>query len=354
MSTTDSRDDERMMQHALKLAQLGIGTVSPNPAVGAVIVKDGIIIGEGYHEKAGQGHAERRAIQDARARGMSDHLKGSTLYVTLEPCSSYGRTPPCTEAIIETGIARVVYGAVDPDKRHRGRADEVLRAAGVRVQGRVAEAACRAFLEPWAHAVQKGMPWVMAKIACTLDGRITRQSERWLSGDESLSFVHQLRAESDAILVGGNTVRADKPALTIRRPQRALPACKQQPWRVVLTRHRDTLPADAPLFADEHAERTLVYENVDDLRGMLHELYARYGVVRLMLECGGHLLRLFLEQGLVQEWVQVITPHLGGGEDLLLPGGWLPMEYGLSCVEYLPMGQDMVLRGKMRVSAHVR
>lgn len=347
MSPEQSREDERLMQHALQLAQRGVGTTSPNPAVGAVIVKDGSIIGEGYHEQAGQAHAERRAIADAVSRGCAEQLRGATIYVTLEPCSSYGRTPPCTEAILEAGISRVVYGAVDPDKRHRGRADALLRAAGVQVQGRVAEEACRAFLEPWAHAVQNHMPWVTAKIAGTLDGRTTRKEERWLSCAESLAYVHQLRAESDAILVGGNTVRLDKPALTIRHLQQPLPACKQQPWRVVLTRQRSSLPMDAPLFADAHADRTLVYEHVARLSDVLHELYENYGVVRLMLECGGGLLRRFLEQGLVQEWVQVITPHLGGGPALLLPGDWLPAEYGLRGAEWQPVGQDMVLRGRL-------
>ena len=339
--------DEQWMQKALQLAQLGVGTTSPNPPVGAIIVREGVVLGQGYHEQAGRAHAERRAIQDARERGNGDKLRGATIYVTLEPCSSYGRTPPCTEAILEAGISRVVYGAVDPDKRHRGRADALLRAAGVSVQGRVAEGACRAFLEPWAHAVRNGRPWVVAKIATTLDGRITRARERWLSGEESLSYAHRLRVESDAILVGGNTVRTDRPALTIRRPLTPAPACKQQPWRVVLTRRRDTLPQDAPLFADEHAARTLVYEDVKDLSAMLCELYRERGVVRLLLECGGTLLRDFLEQGLVNEWVQVITPYLGGGADLMLPGGYLPAELAVEHDEPLLLGRDIVLRGRV-------
>lgn len=344
MSTAE---DEQWMQRALELAHLGVGTTSPNPPVGAVIVKQGRVLGEGYHEQAGQAHAERRAIQDATERGHGKELTGATIYVTLEPCSSYGRTPPCTEAILRAGIGRVVYGAVDPDKRHRGRADALLSAAGVQVQGRVAESACRAFLEPWMYAVQEKRPWVVAKIATTLDGRTVRQRERWLSGPESLSYAHSLRVESDAILVGGQTVRADKPALTIRCPQRPAPACKKQPWRVVLTRHRESLPADAPLFADENAERTLVYENVGQLREVLEELYEQRGVVRLLLECGGKLLRTFLEQGLINEWVQVITPYVGGGDELLLPGGYLPTEGILERRELLQLGRDIVLRGRM-------
>ena len=346
--TEQARQDEQWMQHALQLSQRGVGTTSPNPSVGAVIVKNGQLLGEGYHEKAGEAHAERRAIQDALQKGNAEQLKGATIYVTLEPCSSYGRTPPCTEAILSAGISRVVYGSVDPDKRHRGRADALLRAAGVEVQGRVAEAACRAFLEPWAHTVEYGMPWVTAKIATTLDGRIVRQQERWLSCEASLSFAHELRAQSDAILVGGETVRADLPSLTIRKLRSPLPPCKEQPWRIVLTRHRESLPLAAPLFADAYSHRTLVYENVEDMRSMLRELYNRYGVVRLMLECGGNLLRVFLEQNLVNEWVQVVTPYLSGGERLMLPGAYLPCELRLHSLSSVPCGQDIILRGKIK------
>lgn len=337
--------DEQWMMRALELARKGVGTTSPNPPVGAVIIKNGQLIGEGYHEKAGEAHAERRAIQNALERGNEGELAGSTIYITLEPCSSYGKTPPCTDAILERGIARVVYGAVDPDVRHRGRADALLSARGVQVQGRVAEEACRAFLMPWMYAVEKKRPWVTAKIAATLDGRIVRQAERWLSSADSLSYAHQLRAESDGILVGGNTVRMDKPALTIRRPLHPLPLCKEQPWRIVLSRQQDSLPRDIALFTDEYAERTLVFENVEHLQSLLEKLYHEYGIVRLMLECGGNLLRTFLEQGLVNEWVQVITPYLSGGEHLLLPGGYLPAEKTLTRMESMTCGRDIILRG---------
>lgn len=345
MDADQARQDEQWMQRALELAQRGVGTTSPNPPVGAVIVKQGRVLGEGFHEKAGEPHAERRAIQDALNRGNEGELEGATIYITLEPCSSHGKTPPCTEAILERKFARVVYGAVDPDKRHRGRADALLAAQGVQVQGRVAEGACRAFLRPWVHAVENGRPWVMAKIAATLDGRIVRQGERWLSSADALSYAHQLRLESDAILVGGNTVRTDHPALTIRHPLSPVPACKLQPWRVVLSRHADSLPRDIALFADEFADRTLVFQHVGRLQDVLEKLYREYGVVRLMLECGGNMLRAFLEQGLVNEWVQIVTPYLSGGDSYLLPGGYLPAEKALTQLESLTCGRDVILRG---------
>ncbi len=344
-----SEADAHWMQHALELARQGLGTTSPNPPVGAVIVRGGCILGEGYHEQAGQPHAERRALADAHARGNGALLRGSTIYVTLEPCSTQGRTPPCTEGIIEAGISRVVYGAVDPDPRHRGRADAILRAAGIETDREpLTQAACERLLRPWAHAVRTGRPWVLAKLATTLDGRLTRRSERWLSGAASLAYAHQLRAESEAILVGGGTLRADNPALTVRCPLRPVPAIKQQPWRIVLTRDRRQLPADSLLFTDEHAARTLIHERLGDLRReLLEPLWRERGVTTLMLECGGGLLRAFLEQGLIDEWVQVLTPYIGGGSQLAVPGDYLPREMTLATESVEACGQDTIIRGTL-------
>ncbi len=338
--------DRAWMERALTLATRGLGTTSPNPPVGAVIVKDGQLVGEGYHVRAGEPHAERRALADAHARGKAERLRGATLYVTLEPCSSQGRTPPCTEGILEAGISRVVYGAVDPDSRHRGRADALLRAAGVQVEQGLCEDACLHLLRPWLYALQHGRPWVTAKIATTLDGRICRRSERWLSSPESLRYAHQMRLESDAILIGGGTLRADDPALTIRTPLAEVPPEKQQPWRVVLTHDRRSLPAGSKLFTDAHAARSLVCEDVGNLRQeVLERLYHERGVVSLMLECGGRLLRRFVEEGLVNEWVQIVTPILGGGEVLAIPGGYLKEERRFVQEGLLRSGADIIMRG---------
>lgn len=349
MSDTDHIEtiDSYYMQLALEQARKGVGTTSPNPPVGAVIVKNGLILGQGYHERAGELHAERRALADARARGNEEELKGATIYVTLEPCSTYGRTPPCTEGILEAGMARVVYGAVDPDERHRGRADALLRAAGVEVAAGVEKAACELLLRPWAYAVTYKRPWVLAKVATTLDGRLTRRDTRWLSTPETLRYAHEYRLRSDAILIGGNTLRTDDPALTIRTPLSDVPACKQQPLRIVMTRDRATLPAAAKLFTDEHAARTLVAENISDLPAYLESLYREYGVVQLMLECGGTLLRRFSEEGLINEWAQEIVPVLSGGGDVLVPGDFLPVERHLQVEWQTCIGGHILLRGRM-------
>ncbi|MBO5684514.1 MAG: bifunctional diaminohydroxyphosphoribosylaminopyrimidine deaminase/5-amino-6-(5-phosphoribosylamino)uracil reductase RibD [Akkermansia sp.] len=337
--------DQQWMQHALQLARLGLGTTSPNPPVGAVIVFNGQVLGEGFHEVAGEAHAERRAIDDAYARGNGHLLPGATIYVTLEPCSSTGRTGACTDAIIKERFARVVYGSTDPDMRHQGRADALLRVEGIEVCPGVCKDACDRLLRSWFHAVQTGRPWVTAKVATTLDGRMTRRQKFWLSGVDTLRYAHQLRLESDAILVGGNTLRTDDPALTVRNPLQTPSPRKQQPWRVVLTTNLLSLPPMAKLFTDEHHKRTLVWENVKDLRVILNELYTRYGVVNLMLECGGRLLRRFLEDGLVNEWMQSISPMVGAGPDSVVPGDFLPNEFIFQREELIECGRDIIIRG---------
>lgn len=340
--------DSLWMSRALELAHKGLGTTSPNPPVGAVIVKDGVLLGEGWHERAGELHAERRALNHARLRGHGEELKGATMYVTLEPCSSYGRTPPCTDAIIEAGISRVVYGAVDPDERHSGRAYTILKAHGIRVRSECCAAACELLLRPWVWSIQHKRPWVRAKVASTMDGRLTRAGLKWLSCQESIRFAHQMRLESDAILVGGNTLRTDNPALTIRHPYREVPRIKQQPWRIVMTMDSTSLPEDAKVFTDKDAERTLIREDVGNLRAMLQSLYEEHQVVNLMLECGGNLLRKFLEEGLVNEWVQIVTPQISGGPDLLVPGYYLPTERHFEQEELIPSGKDIIVRGLIR------
>ena len=332
--------DQQWMQRALQLARHGLGLTSPNPPVGAVIVQDNQIIGEGYHEVAGEAHAERRAIADAYKRGNGNLLPGSTIYITLEPCSSVGRTGACTEAIISEKIGRVVYGSTDPDMRHQGRADAILEAAGISVCPGVLKVACDRFLRSWFHAVMTGRPWVTAKVATTLDGRMTRRQKFWLSGVDTLRYAHQLRLESDAILIGGNTLRTDDPALTIRTPLQVPSLRKKQPWRIVLTENLLSLPPMAKLF-------TLVWENVKDLRVLLNELYTRYGIVNLMLECGGRLLRRFLEEGLINEWMQSISPMIGAGPDHVVPGEFLPQEFIFQREELIECGRDIIIRGTL-------
>jgi diaminohydroxyphosphoribosylaminopyrimidine deaminase/5-amino-6-(5-phosphoribosylamino)uracil reductase len=208
-------NDEKLMRAALREAERGLGLTSPNPTVGAVIVRSGRIIARGWHHQAGQPHAEIEALSALRNPRQA---KGATLYVTLEPCSTHGRTPPCVEAILRAGLARVVVGATDPNPRHAGRGIELLRAAGVETVTGVLEAECVALNEGFNKWIVTGMPWVIAKAGLSLDGRLTRPpgEGQWLTSPESRADAMRLRARVDAILIGANTLRADNPRLTLR------------------------------------------------------------------------------------------------------------------------------------------
>ncbi len=365
-SPPTAADDRAWMQLALDQAQLGLGCTSPNPPVGALIIQhrsrlqdrpptpnpsppirsDWQLIGASYHQRAGEPHAERRALADAYERGYSrEELIGACIYVTLEPCSSWGRTPPCTDAIIQAQLGRVVYACSDPDKRHQGRAKQILEQEGIEVLEGVFKDYCERMLRPWFFAIEHGRPWVVAKVASSLDGALSRRETSWLSCKESLHFAHQLRAQSDAILVGGGTLRRDDPSLTIRLPEGELSDCKVQPWRVLVTT-QEQADGSKKLFCDEHADRTLIYKDIADWeQELLIPLFRDHGVVTLMLECGGDLLTQWLAAGLIQEWVQIITPHLSGGPHRLLTGqDYLLREPRWREASWRPLGSDMLYR----------
>src|SRR5258708_2693494 len=207
------------MRSCLRLARRGYGATSPNPMVGAVLVKSDKILGRGWHRQAGQPHAEIEALDDARRRGHNPG--GATLYVTLEPCCTQGRTPPCTAALINHGIRRVVVGAIDPNPRHAGRGLGILRRAGLTVEQGVLGAECEHLNEPFNHWIQHRLPFVTIKAAMTLDGKIATPSgeSQWITGEPARAHAMKLRAGADAILVGINTILADDPALTVRGPR---------------------------------------------------------------------------------------------------------------------------------------
>ncbi len=348
-------EDQHWMGVALDQARRGLGLTSPNPPVGAAIVqylgdseKSWQLIGASYHECAGEAHAERRALHAAKDAGYdAEALIGACMYITLEPCSSWGRTPPCTEAILEAGITRVVYACADPDIRHQGRARRILEAQGVTVVEGVLRAHSERILLPWFYAMTHKKAWVVAKVATSLDGRLSRAKTPWLSGKEALSYAHQLRAESDAIMIGGETLRRDNPTLNIRTPIEPLHPRKKQPWRIVVTRRKlgDELKRGKVMFNDEHAARTLAYDGIEDWDALLRELYENYGIVQLMLECGGKLLKPLLEGGHIREWVQVITPHIVAGPHEMIEGrDYLELEPVLREGRWEKMGEDMIYR----------
>jgi diaminohydroxyphosphoribosylaminopyrimidine deaminase/5-amino-6-(5-phosphoribosylamino)uracil reductase len=335
-------DDERYMRQALCQARKGLGKTSPNPAVGAVIVRDRTILSRGWHKKAGGPHAEIEALA---ALPGSSSAKGATLYVTLEPCSTHGRTPPCTAAIAAAKVARVVVGSIDVNPRHKGQGTEQLRNAGIEVTTGVLEEECRRLNAGFNKWITSGRPWVIAKFAQSLDGRITRPpgEPQWLTNYRSLRLTHRLRSTVDAILVGAETIRRDNPRLTVRPTQGQL-----QPWRIVLTRS-GVLPPSAHVLTDEFRDRTIIFKNVA-WPDLLKELGSK-GITRLLIEGGGETLGQLCDQNLIDEIWCFIAPLLTGGDKPSV-GGRGSESVGnansLELVRYKRVGDDALIVGYVR------
>ncbi len=317
------------MRQALVLAAQGLGRTSPNPAVGAVVVRDGVVVGSGYHHAAGQPHAEVEALREA-----GEAARGATVYITLEPCSHHGRTPPCTDALITAGVARVVYACPDCDERCAGQAEAILREAGIETQcGPLADEA-RRLNEAYFKFKQAGRPFVTLKLALTLDGRCaTREGDsQWITSEASRRRVHRLRDQMDAVMVGAGTVRADDPALTVRlveshdgrQPVRVVLAPEglaatarffREPGTTVVVMDGDRF--NAALFSDhrpverEEVDYALLHARQDrfDLSEVLEELAARK-LMSVLVEGGPTLAGEFLEAGLVDKLVFFYAPKL--------------------------------------------
>jgi len=347
--------DAQFMRLALRLARRGHGLTSPNPMVGAVLVKGGRIIGRGWHRRAGMPHAEIEALRDAAKRGHSP--RGATLYVTLEPCCTHGRTPPCTDALIAAAIRRLIVGATDPNPQHSGRAFAILRRAGIQTgkiadsdqrSGRLLAAECARLNEAFNHWIVHRTPWVTVKAAMTLDGKIATASgeSKWITGPQARAQGMKLRRGADAILVGVNTVLMDDPSLTIRRPGNSKGNIQhptsniQHPMlrRVVLDSLART-PLKAKVASDEFAALTTIVvgrrapkkrvaalkRRVNvlvaparnsrlDLRWLLKKLGSE-GVTRLLVEGGGEVNASFLLGGLAQRIAFFYAPKVLGGRD---------------------------------------
>lgn len=330
-------DDTHWMALALEEARKGVGRTAPNPPVGAVIVKNGELLGKGWHRAAGQPHAEREALADASGRDV----RGSTIYITLEPCSTHGRTPPCTQGLIGAGVARVVYACMDRNPDHAGRADILLREAGIEVVSGVCEEDAKKLLRPFFKVRETGLPWVIWKTAMSLDGRITRPpgEGQWLTGELARADVQKLRSTADAILTSGETVRRDKPALTIRVPE--LLEGRQQPWRVIVSDFPESLPDDEP------RDRTLIRPRAD-LEATLRGLVREQGVLSVMVEAGGVFSAVLFEAGLVDEVVVYYAPILCGGPSPGLAGRGLKESLHLDEIDFQQLGNDLRFRGVLR------
>jgi diaminohydroxyphosphoribosylaminopyrimidine deaminase / 5-amino-6-(5-phosphoribosylamino)uracil reductase len=353
---------ELFMRAALREAAKGLGRTSPNPAVGAVIVRNGRVVARGHHARAGGPHAEVVALRAAGARARS-----ADLYTTLEPCDHWGRTPPCSRAILDAGIRRVFVGSSDPNPLVNGKGVARLRSAGVEVVQGVLREECDALNAHWFRFIRDRRPYVTLKAAVTLDGRMaTRTGDaRWVTGEEARRWVHRLRDRVDAVLVGSGTARADDPQLTVRLPG----GRGRDPVRVVLDTDL-SLPAGLKLFHARSAAHTLVAhasrrsrrlgpgvelvrcrrgEGGVDLADLLAKLAAR-GVTHLLVEGGARVHARFLEAGLVDRVVVFVAPKLAGADGVPLFAGKGPSRMAdalrLEDVEIARLGDDVLVQGR--------
>jgi len=369
------------MRAALRWAARGYGRTSPNPMVGAVLVKRGAVIGRGWHRQAGGPHAEIEALRDAERRGH--RARGATLYVTLEPCSTHGRTPPCTEAIIAAGINRVVVATIDPNPRHAGRGFELLDRAGIEVVSGVLAPRATRLNEAFNHWIVHRTPFVTVKAAMSLDGKIATHTgeSKWITGPKSRAHAMELRAGHDAILVGVNTVLADDPALTLRAVEgmRLKVDGLRQPRRLVLDSKART-PLSAKLVVDELASATTIIatrrapagrvkalrrkvrvevaperDGGIDLRWLLPKLGAE-NVTSLLVEGGGEVNASFLFGGHAHRVAFFYAPKIIGGWDARkgVAGesiSELKDALKITEVEYRWLGEDLLMTGRVGRSA---
>lgn len=365
MSDRPSESAARFMGRALALAEHPPLRTSPNPTVGCVIVRDGEIVGEGVTQPAGQAHAEVMALAAAGKKA-----RGAEMYVTLEPCSHTGRTPPCTNAIIAAGVARVYTGVIDPDPRVHGNGVRALQAAGVEVEVGVLGDRCARQLAPFGRFIVDRRPWVISKAAVTLDGRIAAASgdSKWITGPEARADAHRLRARCDAVLVGSGTAQADDPRLTVRHVE------GEDPLRIVLDTEARLSPTAAMLgpgalvchAADASPDRLAALAATGaelqslprsahglDLTALMTALRQR-NVVRLLVEGGGRLHGAFVEAGLADEACIYVAPTLvGRGLPVLdtpsaetIASGWR-----LDAPTIDRLGDDVRIRGPIRYPA---
>jgi len=347
------------MTRALELAERGRGFVEPNPLVGAVAVRDGIVVGEGWHEKYGQAHAEVNALKQA-----GEKARGATFYVTLEPCCHHGKTPPCTDAILRAGIRRVVASMHDPYPAVAGKGLSILRDAGVETETGIGGPAAHRLNAPYLTLLREKRPWIIGKWAMTLDGKMAtfNGSSKWITSDAARARVHQLRGKMDAILIGRGTLLADDPLLTAR------PTGPRVPTRIVVTTGREPLPDDCQLLRTIDQAPVLVFVKPDNahhlepwrqrgcevvgvnsLADALSEL-GRRRMTNILVEGGANLLGSLLDARLIDEVYAFIAPKLIGGNGAPSPIGGqgitqMSEALTLSDMTVESIGADVLLRG---------
>lgn len=330
-----SNSDAAFMRYALELAARGRGRTSPNPMVGAVIVKNGQVIGEGWHQGAGLPHAEVEALANA-----SEDVEGATLYVTLEPCCHHGKTPPCTTALMERKLGRVIVACTDPNPQVAGKGIETLRAAGIQVDVGLCEEEARRLNEFFFTFHEKGRPFVICKWAMTLDGKIATESghSRWITNELSRAYVHELRAQVDAVMIGAGTVITDNPLLTVRLegyagrqphriiadgylriPLRAKCLTSAKPGDVIICTSSEASPERVKQFRD-HGHEVIVFPGkaLLNFREVMAEL-ARRGIQSVLCEGGASLAGALFEAEVVDKVIAFVAPKIVGGKNAKAP-----------------------------------
>lgn len=295
----------KFMSLAISLAKRGWGSTSPNPMVGAVLVRNGKIIGKGYHRRAGEAHAEINALRSAGRK-----TRNSTLYVTLEPCSTFGRTPPCTDAIISAGIKKVVIGCLDPNPRHSGKGVRILKDARIEVVENVLEDECLELNESFFHWITTGRPFILLKMAMTLDGKIATANgdSKWVTGSKARSRVQKLRQRADAVMVGGETARRDKPSLNVRE------SCNsRQPRRIIVSRKLNVQKLEKILPPGSGPE-IISPKSANDWISEMKRL-GKENVTSILVEGGGELAAEMLNAGIVNKIEFHIAPKILGGRN---------------------------------------
>jgi len=358
------KDDEHWMKKALRLAEKGRGRTSPNPMVGAVLVKNGELVGEGYHVKAGTDHAEIIAL-----RGAGEKARGATLYLNLEPCTHYGRTPPCAPAVIEAKVKRAVIGMEDPNPSVRGKGLESLKRAGLDVEVGILEKECRRLNEAFCKYITKKEPFVILKVAATLDGKIaTREGDsKWISGETSRRFVHRMRNQVDGVVVGIGTVLKDDPQLTarikkgrdpyrvildseLRIPEEAK-VIGNAPWKTIIAT-TELSDKDKIERLEKKGVRVLIIDSKNgrvDLKTCLSKL-GGIGMMSLLVEGGSQVNGSFLDEGLIDKILLFLSPKLIGDREALgIFGGsrkaTLQEAIPLNELRVRRMGEDILIEG---------
>ncbi len=367
---TADRDD-RFMRRALELARRGLGQTSPNPAVGCVLTHGEDVVAEGWHRQAGGPHAEVDALSN-----LDGEYKDLTAYVTLEPCNHSGRTGPCTEALIEAGVRRVVVGCPDLNPRVNGTGIDRLRQAGIAVELSRLQSECADLIRAFSHWITTGRPLITLKIAASLDGRIATATghSQWVTGERSRQHVHTMRHESDAVMVGGSTVRADNPRLTARLKD----VDAANPLRIVVSASLD-LPADSAVLSEEYRSGTWVFTGVENPKvNLLDSMGIRTSVVggddtsvdltkviqalgkaeitALLVEGGQRLATALLELQLVDRLCIFLAPKIVGGDGLAWTGplGLLSMNHAISLndITVSSFGDDVCIEGNCVYGNH--